>query len=108
MRPSNSVARCRFPEQGGVRRRGRPDLDSTRTIGALVLGYHGFGRLSYAGRVGTGFTAETSHSIWKGLQGLRRKDGTFPERLPALTRKGVVWGQPELVADVADPLPAPR
>jgi bifunctional non-homologous end joining protein LigD len=77
-----------------------PRSDAPKSVGALVLGYYDAGRLTYAGRVGTGFTAATARSLWQRLQPLRRKESPFPERLPSLARKGVVWTEPELVADV--------
>jgi DNA ligase D-like protein (predicted ligase) len=51
-----------------------PRSDSAKSVGALVLGYHDGGTLTYAGRVGTGFTAETARSLWKQLQPLRTAD----------------------------------
>jgi bifunctional non-homologous end joining protein LigD len=74
--------------------------DSTRSVGALVLGYYESGSLTYAGRVGTGFTAETARSLWIRLQQLKTAESAFAERLPSLARKGVVWVRPELVAQV--------
>ena len=77
-----------------------PRSDSAKGIGALLLGYYDGGRFTYAGRVGTGFTAETAHSLWQQLQPLRCKDSPFANRLPSIARKGVVWTEPELVAEV--------
>jgi bifunctional non-homologous end joining protein LigD len=65
-----------------------------------VLGYYEGERLTYAGRVGTGFTAETARSLWQQVQPLRIKDSPFGKPLPSLARKGVVWTQPEFVAEV--------
>ena len=65
-----------------------------------MLGYYDGGKLTYAGRVGTGFTAETARSLWQQMQPLRIKDSPFANRLPSLARKGVVWTEPELVAEV--------
>ena len=58
------------------------------------------GSPSPAGRVGTGFTAETARGLWKQLEPLRTADSPFAARLPSLARKGVVWTEPKLVADV--------
>ena len=77
-----------------------PRSDSAKSVGALVLGYHHGGALTYAGRVGTGFTAESARSLWKQLQPWRTADSPFAARLPSLARKGVVWAEPKLVADV--------
>jgi bifunctional non-homologous end joining protein LigD len=77
-----------------------PRSDSGKSVGALVLGYHEGERLTYAGRVGTGFTAATARSLWQQMQQLRIKDSPFADRLPSIARKGVVWTEPRLVAEV--------
>jgi bifunctional non-homologous end joining protein LigD len=77
-----------------------PRSDSTRSVGALVLGFYDGDKLTYAGRVGTGFTADRARSLWKQLQPLRTPESGFADRLPSLARKGVVWVRPELVAEV--------
>jgi bifunctional non-homologous end joining protein LigD len=77
-----------------------PRSDSSRSVGALVLGYYNGRRLVHAGRVGTGFTAETARSLWQQLQPLRAIESAFAERLTTLARKGVVWVRPEVVAEV--------
>ena len=77
-----------------------PRSDSAKSVGALVLGYYDGGKLTYAGRVGTGFTAGTARSLWQQMQPLRIKDSPFANRLPSLARKGVVWTEPELVAEI--------
>jgi bifunctional non-homologous end joining protein LigD len=77
-----------------------PRSDSAKSVGALVLGYYDGGKLSYAGRVGTGFTAATARSLWQQMQPLRIKDSPFADRLPSMARKGVVWTEPQLVAEV--------
>ena len=50
--------------------------------------------------VGTGFTAATARSLWQPMQPLRIKDSPFAHRLPSIARKGVVWTEPRLVAEV--------
>jgi bifunctional non-homologous end joining protein LigD len=77
-----------------------PRSDSGTSVGALVLGYYDGSRLTYAGRVGTGFSSAMARSLWNELQSLRREESAFPERLTSLARKGVVWVEPNLVADV--------
>ena len=77
-----------------------PRSDSAKSVGALVLGYYEGERLTYAGRVGTGFTADTARTLFKQLQPLRIKECPFAERLTSLARKGVVWTEPKLVAEV--------
>ena len=77
-----------------------PRSDSAKSVGALVLGYFDSGKLTYAGCVGTGFTAETARSLWQQMQLLRIKDSPFGKPLPSIARKGVVWTEPRLVAEV--------
>jgi hypothetical protein len=63
---------------------------------ALVLAYYNDGRLTYAGRVGTGFTTETARALFKQLLPLRTAASPCAARLPSLARKGVVWVEPKL------------
>jgi bifunctional non-homologous end joining protein LigD len=78
-------------------------LDSNphpNAIGALVLGYFDRDRLIYCGRVGTGFDVETAHELWKKLQPMRVKGSAFAGGLTALQRRGVIWVEPKLVAQI--------
>ena len=69
-------------------------------IGALVLGYYKDGKLTYAGRSGTGYTVQVARDLWKKLQPLRRATPAFG-KLPEEERgrKGI-WVEPKLVAEV--------
>jgi bifunctional non-homologous end joining protein LigD len=69
-------------------------------FGALLAGYYDpSGILRYAGRVGTGFSAERLAYLRKQLDALVVKDPpvVLPKEAP---RKGVHWVRPELVAEV--------
>ncbi len=77
-----------------------PSSVSQKAIGSLVLGYHEEERFRHAGRAGTGFSAESARSVWKVLDGLRRKTSPFPDRLTAEERRGVVWVEPSAVAEI--------
>lgn len=70
-------------------------------IGALVLGYYEDGELHYAGRVGTGFTAQLSLELRQQLEKLRAMKSAFSEPLPGIARKGVQYVKPRLVCEVA-------
>jgi len=65
-----------------------------------VLGYYDDGKLTYAGRSGTGYSMETARDLWKKLQPLRRATPAFG-KLPAEERgrKGI-WVEPKRVAEV--------
>lgn len=71
---------------------------SRKHIGALLLGAYEDGKLHYAGKVGTGFTAQTLESLYKTFQPLVRKHPSFvdPPR-----ERDVTWVAPNLVAQIA-------
>jgi bifunctional non-homologous end joining protein LigD len=71
----------------------------TDRIGALLMGYWtDDGRLSYAGRVGTGFTERTLNELARKLAPLRRADSPFDDA-PKLPRNAV-FTEPDLVAEI--------
>ena len=71
----------------------------TDDVGALVVGYHDAqGRLTYAGKVGSGLTREQARSLGRRLADLRRDDSPFADAPDALP--GVRWVEPLLVAEV--------
>jgi bifunctional non-homologous end joining protein LigD len=68
-------------------------------IGALLMGYWTDDkRLSYAGRVGTGFTERTLSELARALAPLRREDSPFDDA-PKLPRNAV-FVEPDLVAEI--------
>jgi bifunctional non-homologous end joining protein LigD len=71
-------------------------------FGALLLGYYDHARkLIYAGRVGTGFDAETLATIHQKLKRLVQPKSPFVTRSGATGRTGgVEWVKPELVAEI--------
>ncbi|WAC48305.1 DNA ligase D [Asticcacaulis sp. SL142] len=69
-----------------------------RGIAALLVGYYDEDRLIYAGKVGTGFTADSSIDLRRRLDTLA-DDNPF-EGVPALARRGANWVTPKLVAEV--------
>jgi len=71
------------------------------TIGSLVLAVHDTtGALSYAGGVGTGFTAATLHDLLARLRPLARP-GPPLAGVPRANARGVHWVEPVLVGEVA-------
>jgi bifunctional non-homologous end joining protein LigD len=72
---------------------------SRHGFGALLLGYYDDnGQLTYAGKVGTGFTEATLASLYRTLAGTERRDPPFARgKLP---RSGVHWVEPKLVGQV--------
>jgi bifunctional non-homologous end joining protein LigD len=67
------------------------------TLGALAVGVYADGKLSYAGKVGTGFTEKTLALVQRELEPLRREGSPFEGRQPP---KGTVFVEPKLVARV--------
>jgi bifunctional non-homologous end joining protein LigD len=77
-----------------------PSSVSKTAIGSLVTGYYEEGRLTHAGRVGTGYSNRTAQSLFKALQALRIDKSPFADKLTALERRDVVFVEPKLVAEV--------
>jgi bifunctional non-homologous end joining protein LigD len=73
---------------------------SPDSVGALLIGHHDGDDFVYAGRVGTGFDAETRKDLRRQLEKLRRRSSPFVST-PAATRRGAIWVEPRLVAEVA-------
>jgi bifunctional non-homologous end joining protein LigD len=69
-------------------------------LGALLLGVMRDGKLTYLGRVGTGFTAATRDLLLRQLAPLRRAGSPFIGRQPARTGD-VTWVEPALVVETA-------
>jgi bifunctional non-homologous end joining protein LigD len=69
-------------------------------VGALLLGYYEGKKFIYAGRTGTGFTQKTHRTLRDQLEKLRTAETPF-EKPPAEARKGAIWVEPKLVAQVS-------
>lgn len=71
------------------------------SVGSLVVGYFDGSKLTYAGRVGSGFSHQEANALWEGLSQIRT---TAPALVGALTkeqRDSVKWIEPRLVVQVA-------
>jgi len=70
-------------------------------LGALLLGVYGTdGRLEFAGKVGTGFTAKVLDDLYKKVAAREQRESPFAQaKIPGITRAH--WVKPELVAEVA-------
>jgi ATP-dependent DNA ligase len=78
---------------------GYTDPAGSRTdFGALLVGYYEDGRLLYAGKVGTGYSAETLRDLGGRLRTLEVPTSPFVAVRP--TPRGTHWTRPELVAQV--------
>jgi bifunctional non-homologous end joining protein LigD len=71
-----------------------------KPFSSLLLGTFDNGKLSYAGKVGTGFDSGDFTSLAEKFKSLERSRSHF-EEVPAPERKGAVWLEPKLVAQIA-------
>jgi bifunctional non-homologous end joining protein LigD len=67
---------------------------SRADFGALLVGYHEGGRLRYAGKVGTRYTAATLRDLGARLSALKTPESPFVDAHPIL--QGTRWVRPEL------------
>jgi len=65
---------------------------------SLLVGYYQAGRLTYAGRVGTGFSIQQRSDLKRRLEGLRQRSAPFDNPPKG---KDLHWASPQLVAEVA-------
>lgn len=77
-----------------------PSTTSEKRVGSLVLGVFEDGKLDYAGRVGTGFSASLAEDLKTRLEAMRIDQSPFARRLTADEARGVRFVRPELVAEV--------
>ncbi|HYS49804.1 MAG TPA: DNA ligase D [Xanthobacteraceae bacterium] len=92
---SKCIARQEFVILGYV-----PSTAASRSVGALALGYYQNGKLSYAGRVGTGWSAEQARSLHDELEKISSTMPRLAKPPPADAEKGVRWAAPNLVCEI--------
>jgi bifunctional non-homologous end joining protein LigD len=73
--------------------------DGDDRIGSLLLGYYSSDKLIYAGRTGTGFTQKLRRELMSQLRKIKLEKPAF-DRVPPEARRGVLWAEPQLVAQV--------
>ena len=71
---------------------------SRTDFGALLVGYYEDGRLRYAGKVGTGYSAATLRDLGARLRALETPESPFLDARPV--PRGTHWTHPELVGQV--------
>jgi bifunctional non-homologous end joining protein LigD len=77
-----------------------PSTAASGAVGSLALGYYSDGAIVYAGRVGTGWSADLAVSLRKDLDKIKAGKPALQKPLPAGAEKGVVWAAPRLVCMV--------
>jgi bifunctional non-homologous end joining protein LigD len=82
---------------------GFTDPEGSRVgIGALLVGINDAqGALTFAGKVGTGFTQASARALRTRLTELAQPDSPFAGRLPTTVTRRAHWVRPVLVAEVA-------
>lgn len=75
------------------------ESEKARGFRSLLLGLHEGGTLRYAGKVGTGFTAESMDALLTRMKPLARRSA--PVEVPRAAARRAHWVEPELVAEVA-------
>ena len=71
-----------------------PSTAAKAAVGSLLLGYHDDGKLLYAGRVGTGYSAEQATSAaQRARQRSTPRSRSFANALPDRRREGRALGQ---------------
>ena len=77
-----------------------PSTAAKGTAGALALGYYDKGALHYAGRVGSGFSADLARHLYMQLEKIAAEKPKLKNTLPAGAEKGLRWAAPKLVCEV--------
>jgi bifunctional non-homologous end joining protein LigD len=78
---------------------GYTDPAGARTdFGALLVGYYEGDQLRYAGKVGTGYSAQTLSKLGAQLRKLETPESPFADARPI--PRGTHWTRPELVAQI--------
>jgi bifunctional non-homologous end joining protein LigD len=70
-------------------------------LGALLLGVYEGGRLVYAGKVGTGFSARALVELRRRLERMERQSPPFANPPRGAEARGAHWVEPKLVCEVA-------
>ena len=77
-----------------------PSTAMPRAIGALAVGYYDKGQLTYAGRIGTGYSHAMAKDLWKRLHALEIDTPPF-DQIPRAEarRRDVRWVEPKMVIE---------
>jgi bifunctional non-homologous end joining protein LigD len=79
---------------------GWSESSKDRPFASILLGLHEHGGLRYAGRVGSGFSADELDDLSRRFRRLARKTPAIDGTVPADARRGAHWIEPELVANI--------
>lgn len=91
--------KCKQEEEFVIGGYSRSDVRG-KPFSSLLLGRFDDGRLIYSGKVGTGFDTSDLAKLAKAFKPLERTRSPF-EDVPVPERKGAVWLEPKLVAQIS-------
>lgn len=74
---------------------------SRAAFGALLLGLHDGKQLRYAGKVGTGFSTDTLHTLHRQLKPLEVSRPALDKPPSGAEARGVHWLKPHLLAEIS-------
>ena len=77
-----------------------PSSAVRQAIGSLALGYYENGQLVHVGRVGTGFSNQLAHDLYKTLQQREAPQPKFKKPIAVAESRNVKWVKPDLVAEI--------
>jgi bifunctional non-homologous end joining protein LigD len=77
-----------------------PSTAASGSVGSIPLGYYDGEKLIYAGRVGTGWSADQARSFRNDIEKILSAKPSFGKKLPAGADKGVRWAEPRLVCEI--------
>jgi bifunctional non-homologous end joining protein LigD len=81
---------------------GFTEPEGARTgIGALLIGVQDGGRLSFCGKVGTGFSTATARALRRQVDTIEQQRCSFEPSPPRRLWRSVHWVRPCLVAEVS-------
>src|SRR5207248_8761019 len=77
----------------------RPSRAKGRKLASLLLGYYEKGKLIYAGKVGTGFSAELGQLVAANLSRHSLTSSPFVD-VPRIDARDACWVEPRMVVEV--------
>ena len=78
----------------------RPESNSSRRLGSVLVGRPTAHGLVYLGRVGSGLAGREQERVLTELQGRTTNASPFAEEVPPMDAQGTQWVRPEVVMDV--------
>ena len=78
----------------------RPETESARRLGAVLVGTPTHRGLAYLGRVGSGLAGKEGERVLGELQGRGIDTSPFADEVPAMDAQGTTWVRPEVVMEV--------